>query len=433
MYSSFISKRKAFPAFCTDLVIVFLSMLVLMSVFELTKQLLNPTISIWESHGITIVFTSAISVVIVFFPLRRSFREQENAREALAHQQEAEEKFRRSEMQYRSFVESVEDSIYTVDSDLRYLLINAHHLSRRGLFPERYAGKSYADFHSEKETEEFTALVQQVISSKRLVQDEYERDGRYFLRKLNPVIDPRDNAVVSVTVISSDITERKDVERKLQESNKKLNLVNDITRHDILNQLSALNSYISLGEAQSPDPLVRKYFTRCEQVIETIHKQILFARDYQKIGIASPQWQNVTATIQHVQKMLPPCELDIVEICSALEIFADPLLEKVFYNLLENSLRHAGPGTRISILCQPEQDHLMIVYEDTGPGIPYGEKMKLFSRGYGKNTGLGLFLIREILAITGISVLENGVPEKGCRFEILIPKTGYRFCSTVSI
>ena len=433
MYSSFITRKKAFSAFCIDLVIVFLSMLLLMSVFEMVKQLLNPTISLWESHSITIVFTSAISVIIVFFPLRRAYNEQENARGALTHQQEAEEKFRRSEMQYRSFVESVEDSIYTVDRDLRYLLINAHHLSRRGLFPERYAGKSYADFHSEKETKEFTDLVQQVISSKRLVQNEYERDGRYFLRKLNPVIDPLDNSVVSVTVISSDITERKNVERELEESNKKLNLVNDITRHDILNQLSALNSYISLGEARSSDPLVRKYFTRCEQVIETIHKQILFARDYQKIGIASPRWQNAAVTIRHVQKMLPPCEVGIIDICSTLEIFADPLLEKVFYNLLENSLRHAGPGTQIRIACQLEHDQLIIVYEDTGPGIPYEEKMKLFSRGYGKNTGLGLFLIREILAMTGIAIIENGVPGTGCRFEILIPKTGYRFCPATSL
>ncbi|MGA2917217.1 sensor histidine kinase [Methanoregula sp.] len=428
-----INLKKTISALSTDLGIVFFSMIILMSVFELTKQLLNPSISIWESHEITIVFTSVISIVIVFFPLRRSYREQQKAREALAHQRDAEEKFRRSEMQYRSFVESVEDSIYTVDKDLRYLLINARHLVRRGLSPEQYAGKSYADFHSRKETELFMARVQQVISSKRMIQDEYERDGRFFLRKLNPVIDTMDNTVVAVTVISTDITDRKNVERKLEESNRKLNLVNDITRHDILNQMTVLNSYISLGEAQSSDPAVTKYFVRSEQVIETIHKQILFARDYQKIGIASPQWQNAEVTIRHAQKLLPPMAVDTTETCAGMEIFADPLLEKVFYNLLENSLRYAEPDTLIKITCQPDQDHLMFLYEDTGPGISYEEKMKLFIRGYGKNTGLGLFLIREILAITGISIMENGIPGKGCRFEILIPKSGYRPGSGIPI
>ena len=68
------------------------------------------------------------------------------------------------------------------------------------------------------------------------VQDEYDKDGRYFLRKLNPVIDPVKNEVVAVTVISSDITGQKLAEKNLAVINRKLNLMNDITRHDMLNQ-----------------------------------------------------------------------------------------------------------------------------------------------------------------------------------------------------
>jgi transcriptional regulator with PAS, ATPase and Fis domain len=191
-------------------------------------------------------------------------------------------------MQYRSFVESVEDSIYTVDKDLRYLLINAHHMARIGLSPERYTGKSYTDFHSQKESEQFMTQVQQVISSKRMVQDEYEQNGRFFLRKL-----PCNRYLGQHGCRGHRYLIRyyrtKTVEKKLEGRNRKLNLVNDITRHDILNQLVILNSYISLGEAQSSDPMVTSYFFRSEQVIETIQKQILFARDYQKIGYNSPQ------------------------------------------------------------------------------------------------------------------------------------------------
>ncbi|PKL57911.1 MAG: sensor histidine kinase, partial [Methanomicrobiales archaeon HGW-Methanomicrobiales-5] len=43
-------------------------------------------------------------------------------------------------------------------------------------------------------------------------------------------------------------------------------------------------------------------------------------------------------------------------------------------------------------------------------------------RGFGKHTGLGLFLSREILSITGISITETGTPDKGVRFEIHVPK-----------
>jgi signal transduction histidine kinase len=64
--------------------------------------------------------------------------------------------------------------------------------------------------------------------------------------------------------------------------------------------------------------------------------------------------------------------------------------------------------------------------EDNGIGIPPGEKEKIFEKGIGKNTGLGLFLAKEILSITGITIRENGTPGKGAMFEITVPKGMYR-------
>jgi signal transduction histidine kinase len=49
-----------------------------------------------------------------------------------------------------------------------------------------------------------------------------------------------------------------------------------------------------------------------------------------------------------------------------------------------------------------------------------------FERGYRKNTGLGLFLTREILNITGITIRETGEPGRGARFESTVPKEAYR-------
>jgi len=68
----------------------------------------------------------------------------------------------------------------------------------------------------------------------------------------------------------------------------------------------------------------------------------------------------------------------------------------------------------------------VITYEDDGIGIPADDKEHIFRRGFGKHTGLGLFLSREILAITGITISENGEPGKGVRFEILVPRDMYR-------
>jgi len=60
-------------------------------------------------------------------------------------------------------------------------------------------------------------------------------------------------------------------------------------------------------------------------------------------------------------------------------------------------------------------------------GIPYEEKGELFTKGFGKGTGLGLFLCREILAITGITIKETGEPGRGVRFEMLVPEGKFRY------
>lgn len=111
-----------------------------------------------------------------------------------------------------------------------------------------------------------------------------------------------------------------------------------------------------------------------------------------------------------------------------LEIFADPLLEKVFGNLVDNSLRHGERVKHITFSSvQMGSGDIAIVFEDDGIGIRDTDKERIFEKGFGKHTGLGLFLSREILAITDLSIRETGVYGKGARFEILVPEGKFRF------
>jgi signal transduction histidine kinase len=89
-------------------------------------------------------------------------------------------------------------------------------------------------------------------------------------------------------------------------------------------------------------------------------------------------------------------------------------------------VKHGKGVTVVTIGCVERGNGLVITFADNGCGIPPGERKKIFEKGYGKNTGLGLFLAREILAITGITIQETGAPGKGAVFEIIIPKGAYR-------
>jgi len=218
----------------------------------------------------------------------------------------------------------------------------------------------------------------------------------------------------------------------LRQANKKLNLLSSITRHDILNQLFALKGYLELSHDVIDNPEALREFIKKEQnATNTIEHQILFTKDYQDLGAAAPAWQNVNASIKEAVARLPMRDVRVEVDPKNPEIFADPLFLKVFYNLIDNALRYGGDQIKtIQISSQEIDTGLLIVCEDDGIGISAEDKKRLFTQGFGKNTGLGLFLSREILAITGITITENGTPGKGARFEITVPKGAYRFTST---
>jgi len=110
-----------------------------------------------------------------------------------------------------------------------------------------------------------------------------------------------------------------------------------------------------------------------------------------------------------------------------LEVFSNPMLSKVFMNLVDNSIRHGGNATDLWIECAEDPGGLTIAFNDNGVGIPSADKERIFDRGYGKNTGLGLFLVREVLKFTNISIVENGSEGQGARFELKVPPGSYRF------
>ena len=225
-----------------------------------------------------------------------------------------------------------------------------------------------------------------------------------------------------------DITDRKMAEETLRQANRKLNLLSGITRHDIKNQLMALSGFLEISRNSLEDPVRTAAFIEKEmKIAEIISNQISFTRDYENLGVKSPVWQNVSVLVRKIITGLSLGDVRVDVVDPSLEIFVDPLCEKVFYNLIDNALRYGGEKmTAIRIFSQKTGEDLVIVVEDNGAGIAADDKERLFERGFGKNTGLGLFLSREILSITGITITETGEPGKGARFEMTVPKGEWR-------
>ena len=226
-----------------------------------------------------------------------------------------------------------------------------------------------------------------------------------------------------------DIQGRKQAEEALKQVNIKLNLLSSITRHDINNQLLSLMAYLELSKESLGDVAkTSEYIIKEERAANAIERQIVFTKEYQDLGVKVPVWQNVEANIKKVLTVLPMRDVRVITEVKDLEVYADPLLEKVYYNLIDNALRYGGQKmASIRISSHESETGLIIFVQDDGEGIPADDKKRLFERGFGHHTGLGLFLSREILSITGITITETGEPGKGARFEIVVPKGGYRF------
>ncbi|MFA5253321.1 MAG: PAS domain S-box protein [Methanoregula sp.] len=243
----------------------------------------------------------------------------------------------------------------------------------------------------------------------------------------------QDNKILRLNGTVQDITARKQAEVALKQINRKLTLLSSITRHDIKNQLLALKAYLELSLSMLNDPAqLEQYITQEMKAANAIERQIAFTREYENLGINAPVWQSAASCVREAVPDLPAGTIAVREDLGTVEIYADPLLGKVFYNLIDNALRYGGPKmTTIRLSCKNSGTGVTIVVEDDGAGIAAEDKKRLFERGFGHNTGLGLFLSREILSITNITIAETGEPGKGARFEIAVPEGGYRIGNAV--
>lgn len=207
---------------------------------------------------------------------------------------------------------------------------------------------------------------------------------------------------------------------------KKLQLVGSVTRHDILNQMTAIVGYNELLGMMTEDPKFKSFLEKEKFALTKIRRQFQYAKDYQNIAVEPPRWQSIRNIVNRVSEDFDTRNVGILTTTGSGAILADALLERVFHYLFEFALPPGGKTTGVTISLIAAGSSGLLVMESTGPGIPVSDKEKIFERGYGREMSWGLFLAREILAVTGMTIRENGAPDKGIRFEITLPGGSFR-------
>ena len=267
------------------------------------------------------------------------------------------------------------------------------------------------------EHEDREAILKRGAIRNKLIQNRH-KCGRMIHLMIVPVMDSKGN-LQYLLKIAEDVTE--------ENLRIKMDLLNSITRHDVLDQLSIILSNLERAQLKNTHESIQAFFDNTMGSVESIKNQLAFVRVLQDLGLMSPSWQSVEDSIGEALLMCPSMPVDIQSEVTGIEIYADSLLPRVFFTLISDSLKHGGKKlSHIHISTQATGSTLVILYEDDGVGVAVSEKGKIFDFGYGTGTGLGLFLIRELLGFTDITIRETGEPGKGVRFEILVPEGRFR-------
>jgi PAS domain S-box-containing protein len=339
---------------------------------------------------------------------------------------------RAGEEHYRTLAEDMPVYVCTFLPDGTLTYVNASLAAMAGKPPEELVGRSFLEMISPAEREHVQAALARLSPSRPVESHEqFDRgpDGSpRWQRWTNRAFYDAHGQLVRLQAVGLDITDLRETEEALRRANRTLTLLSGITRHDVDNQLAVLRGYLSLASTEEVPPAVAEFLERSASAAERIAALIQSAGVWEGMGAGPPLWLDARSAVEDAAREVTADAVRVVnDLPPGLRVWTDPLCTRVVAGLIENAIRHGGPITAVRFSAEePGDGSLVIACEDEGVGVPADAKERIFERGYGANTGLGLFLAREALGLTGISIAETGIPGRGARFELNFPSGGWR-------
>ncbi|MDP8202451.1 MAG: PAS domain-containing sensor histidine kinase [Candidatus Tenebribacter burtonii] len=219
--------------------------------------------------------------------------------------------------------------------------------------------------------------------------------------------------------IIRDISKRKKTEEENRHQREQIKLINKILRHDLSNNLAAINSTINNYKRDGDDnnlKVAKEYIEKSAELIMKMREhEFLIASTNLKIYDISEQFENILNNYQTIK----------YSIDGKCKVFADDSLNSVIDNLIRNAVVHSGTD-RIDIRIISSARTCEVKVIDYGKGIPDDIKMKIFDEGfkYGAtgHSGLGLYIVQKaVKSWDGDISIEDNTP-KGSIFKMYLKK-----------
>ena len=321
-------------------------------------------------------------------------------------------------------VERMKDGVVVMDNHDHIIHINPsaeamlNMVHERGVF--RHMGDSLP-FLKEPDLEE-------ALNTGRSLEVSIPKEGKeHFYDVQATSMNDQSGARAGVQLIIRDIDDERRMKEQLLKANTRLSILSMVLRHDTMNQVGVIHGYselISSGRIKTDD--IARYGDRIKEAVKYIEHQFNFANEYQSLGRSDPQWQWMQLVLAKAKTSGASEGLEVVSELGSLSVLADPLLEKIFTILLNNSRKHGKRATQVKITYRIEGGSCIIVYEDNGVGIPEHLKQAVFNKDYAPNGGMGLYVASQIMLMTGGTIREVGTEGQGARFEMVFPEGNWK-------
>lgn len=338
-----------------------------------------------------------------------------------------------SEEKYRSLIESSDDLIYLVDKNYSYLFMNKKHAERFNLPFKKIIGRFYSEFHSKKESDFFKKDVNKVIRTGKALSHEHksDRDDKFYLRTFSPVKNEEEK-VVAVNVISKDISELKQVEHKLKQSEQEI--------HKFAEYLQSAREKERALVASELHDEVGQALTGIKMDIFMIKNKL--SKDKKEIPSEFQKMEKLlddtTQKLRKIYSELRPSLLEHFGIGEAIKQFVADFQEQsgtkctfyqdpeeitldenssiALYRILQggiNNIKWHSEATKVNIRLVVKGPNLKLTIRDNGKGITE-EQIK-------NSDSFGLIGMRERARFLGGELEIKGLPNKGTTIKLEIP------------
>jgi PAS domain S-box-containing protein len=356
----------------------------------------------------------------------------------ITERKESKQALEQAREELRQIIDLIPDPIFSKNRDDEVLLSNEANAELVGSTAEEIEGKPEPELFPE--TDHYETLRQrdvEVIESGEPTTFEEEltsADGEKHIFDTTRIpFKTAKTAEDAVLGYARDVTELKEYEQELEQQRDNLEILNEVLRHDVRNDLQLVTAYADLLVEECEDDEIKEYITTIQSSADHAVELTETAREIADVMLSdTTQGQQVNLRnvlekeVSEVQSSYPDAAVTYGTTIPSVAIITNDMISSVFRNLLKNAIKHNDKAVAEVTVSATEQDDVVAIrIADNGPGVSDDQKDTLFGKGErgleSTGSGMGLYLVDTLVTSYGGEVwIEDNDPE-GSIFVVELP------------